>query len=90
MMFWGHFCDRWPTKLGRVDMIFTQVFSRDGFLDHAISGSMPRKSDAKPKQDDPKQSARFVETAKAIEASEDPKDFDKAFKKVTTRPLKRF
>lgn len=35
------------------------------------------------KQDDPKQSKRFIETAEAMGASKDPKDFDKAFKKVT-------
>lgn len=35
-----------------------------------------------PKQDDPQQSARFVETAKEIGVDEDPKAFDKAFKKV--------
>jgi hypothetical protein len=38
----------------------------------------------KPKQDDPKQSARFIETAKAIGAARDPKAFDKVFKKVTS------
>lgn len=42
---------------------------------------MPSKS-PKPKQDDPAQSKRFIETAKEIGGSEDPKDFDKAFKKV--------
>jgi hypothetical protein len=40
---------------------------------------MPAKS---PKQDDPKQSKRFIETAKEINADEDPKAFDEAFKKV--------
>lgn len=45
---------------------------------------MPRKSPAKRKgaQDDPEQAKRFVETAKAIGGSEDPKDFDRVFKKV--------
>ena len=43
---------------------------------------MPRKS--KPKHDDPKQSKRFIETAKAIGVDEDPKAFDKAFKKVAS------
>ena len=43
---------------------------------------MPEKPKPKPKQDDPKQSKRFVETAKAIGADEDPKAFDKAFKKI--------
>jgi hypothetical protein len=44
----------------------------------------PNRSKKK-KLDDPAQAKRFVETAKAVEASEDPADFDKAFKKVTTR-----
>jgi hypothetical protein len=48
----------------------------------ALTAFMRPKSDQKPKQDDPEQSKRFVETAKAIGASEDPKDFDKAFGKV--------
>ena len=36
----------------------------------------------KSKQDDPKQSKRFVETAKELGGSEKPEDFDKAFKTV--------
>jgi hypothetical protein len=44
---------------------------------------MPRKS-AKPKKTDAAQSKRFIETAKAIEADEDPKAFDGAFKKVAS------
>lgn len=49
---------------------------------------MPRKSPAKRKgaQDDPEQAKRFMETAKAIGGSEDPKDFDKAFSKIS-RPV---
>jgi len=39
---------------------------------------------AKPKPDDPAQSKRFIETAREIGASEDPKDFDRAFAKVVT------
>jgi len=50
---------------------------------------MPSKPPPRPKQDDPRQSARFVETAKAIEASEDPKDFDKAFKKISSARISR-
>ena len=46
---------------------------------------MPRKPDATPKQDDPEQSKRFVEAAKVAGGSEEPKDFDKAFSKVTAR-----
>jgi hypothetical protein len=43
----------------------------------------------KPKLTDAERHARFVETAKAVDASEDPKDFDRAFEKVapaTSRP----
>ena len=39
---------------------------------------MPRK----PKRDDPEESERFMETAKAVEASDDPKDFEKALKRI--------
>ncbi len=45
---------------------------------------MPRKP--APKWDDPEESKRFLETAKAAEASDDLKDFDKALKKVMTKP----
>ena len=51
--------------------------------------AMPRKSDATPKQDDPEQSKRFVEAAKAAGGLEDPKDFDRAFKKVTSSVSKK-
>jgi len=40
----------------------------------------------KPKPDDPEQSQRFIETAKAVEADETRKGADKAFKKVTKTP----
>ena len=53
---------------------------------------MPRKLNPKPKPkpkpkpsakwDDPDESRRFLDTAKTVEASEDPKDFDRALKKV--------
>ena len=36
-----------------------------------------------PKPDDPEQSKRFIETAKEVEADDDPQEFDQAFKKVT-------
>jgi hypothetical protein len=48
---------------------------------------MPRKP--KPKHDDPEESKRFLETAKAVEASQDPKDFERAFKSVVSRTSKR-
>jgi hypothetical protein len=44
------------------------------------------KSPPKPKLTDAERHARFVETAKEVGASKDPKDFDKAFEKVTTTP----
>jgi len=37
---------------------------------------MPREPE--PKWDDPEESKRFLRTAKAVEASDDPKDFEKA------------
>jgi len=45
---------------------------------------MPRKP--KPKHDDREESKRFLETGKMVEASQDPKDFERAFKKVV-KPL---
>ena len=49
---------------------------------------MVRKSAVKkkPKFTDAERHARFVEMARKVEASEDQKDFDKAFKKVTGSP----
>ena len=46
---------------------------------------MPRKSAAKkkPKLTDAERHARFKEMAGEIQASDDQKDFDKAFNKVT-------
>ena len=55
---------------------------------------MPRKSKPKSKakakaKDTPaKQHARFLETAREVGASDDPKDFDKAFKKVSRSTAK--
>lgn len=43
---------------------------------------MPRKPAQKPKLTDAERHKRFVEMARAVEASDDPKDFDRAFKKV--------
>jgi hypothetical protein len=52
-----------------------------------------RKPKAKPKLSDTERFERFREMAREVEASDDPKEFDKAFKKVvsskkppTTRP----
>jgi len=43
---------------------------------------MTRKPKAPVKHDDPEQYARFLEAAKAAEASDDPKVAEKAFKRV--------
>jgi hypothetical protein len=45
---------------------------------------MPRKPVPKrlPKLTDAERHKRFLETAREVEASEDPKDFDRAFEKV--------
>jgi len=47
---------------------------------------MPRKPAPKrlPKLTDAERHKRFLETAREVEASEDPKDFDRAFDKVVT------
>ena len=44
---------------------------------------MPRKP--APKWDDPEESQRFLDEAKAAEASDDPKDLERALKKVVTK-----
>jgi len=43
---------------------------------------MTKKGEAKPKLTDAERHKRFVETAKEVGASEDPRDFDKAFEKL--------
>jgi len=48
---------------------------------------MAAKRKTKAKLTDAERHKRFKEVAKEVGASEDPKDFDKAFKKVTaTKP----
>ena len=47
-----------------------------------IGEAMPRKPN--PKWDDPEESKRFLETAKAVEASDDPADFERALKLVAS------
>ena len=44
---------------------------------------MPRKP--KPKPDDPKQYKRFLEAAKELGADQDPKAFERKFKKLVPR-----
>jgi hypothetical protein len=48
------------------------------------TAAMSRKPVSKPKLTDAERHARFVEMAHKVGASEDPKDFDKAFKKVVS------
>ena len=43
---------------------------------------MPRKPQQKRPEKDPEQYARFVEAAREAEASEDPKDLERAIKKI--------
>jgi hypothetical protein len=49
---------------------------------------VPMTRKPKPKPDDPEEYKRFLETAKKIGASDDPKDFDRAFERVV-RPKSR-
>jgi hypothetical protein len=50
---------------------------------------MPRNLPSKHKLTDAERHERFVETAKLVEASNDPKDFETAFSNVTRRPPKK-
>jgi len=45
------------------------------------------QSKAKPKWDDPEESERFLEAAEAAEASDDPKDLEKALKAVAPKKV---
>ena len=45
---------------------------------------MAQKAERKPKMTDAERHKRFLDTARAVEASDDPKDFDKAFDKVVS------
>ena len=47
---------------------------------------MPTKAKPKPKLTDTDRRARFVDMAREVQASEDPKDFEKAFEGVTVTP----
>jgi hypothetical protein len=44
---------------------------------------MPQKP--KPAWDDPEESKRFLDTAKAVDASDDPADFERALKAVAPK-----
>jgi hypothetical protein len=50
---------------------------------------MPAKRQPKPKLTDAERHARFLDMARKVQASDDHKDFDKAFQKVTRRPPKK-
>ncbi|MCC7393527.1 MAG: hypothetical protein IT553_01595 [Sphingomonadaceae bacterium] len=47
---------------------------------------MAKERRQKPVLTDEERHRRFIEAAHEIEASEDPKAFDKAFKRVTSKP----
>jgi hypothetical protein len=49
---------------------------------------MKTKTDKQPKLTDTERHKRFVGMAKEVEASDDPKDFDKAFEIVTSKKTK--
>jgi hypothetical protein len=44
-----------------------------------------KKSRARPKLTDADRHARFVDTARKVEASEDPAEFEKVFKKIISK-----
>jgi hypothetical protein len=48
-----------------------------------------KKPPEKAKLTDSERHARFIETARKVEASEDPKDFERAFKSVTAKKAQR-
>jgi hypothetical protein len=52
---------------------------------------MPRKPSPKQqsKWDDPEESKRFLETARVVEASNDPKDFERALTRILPKPKPR-
>jgi hypothetical protein len=50
---------------------------------------MTRKIARKPKLTDTERHKRFVAMAREVGASDDPKDFDKAFKIVAGHPAKK-
>jgi hypothetical protein len=51
--------------------------------------SSPPKPKATPKLTDEERYKRFLDAAKEVGASEDPKDFERAFHAVTRRPVVR-
>jgi hypothetical protein len=51
--------------------------------------NMSKKREPKPKLSDAERHKRFLEMAREVEASEDPKEFESAFKKVTPQKQRR-
>lgn len=47
--------------------------------------NMARKAATKPKLTDAERHKRFVDMAREVDASDDPEEFERAFKKVTKR-----
>ena len=65
-------------------MFFRQICQTGNFR---LALRMPKQPTApKPKLTDAERHARFIETARQVEASEDPKDFDRAFERVVAAP----
>lgn len=50
---------------------------------------MSSKKQTKPKMTDAERHKRFVEMARDVKASDSPKAFDRAFRRVTSQPPKR-
>lgn len=51
---------------------------------------MPHRPAPKPKKSsDPEEYKRFLETARKVGAAEDPKAFDRAFKRIASKKLSK-
>lgn len=50
---------------------------------------MARKPQSKSTLTDEERHARFVETAREVGASEDPKDFEVAFERLVEKPIRK-
>jgi len=53
------------------------------------TSNKPKSRPKKAASDDPEQSKRFLEAARAAEADEDEASADRAFKKAVAKPLKK-
>jgi hypothetical protein len=67
-----------------ISLVFP-AFSGPYFQQPCAEGVIPRKPEPKPKLTDAERHKRFVAMAKEVEASDDPKDFEKAFERVAGR-----